>query len=608
MQAFAVVQRLKTAHDVTVIESKPDPRHIVNGRMIPTEHYCDQPFVVKTDDGAWLCCVTTGAGHEGAQGQHVTTMRSTDCGKTWSAPVPVEQQPYDVENSYAVMLKASAGRVYIFYNHNTDNVREVKRHDGEGAFERVDSLGHFVFKYSDDHGRSWSEKRYDIPFRLFQCDRDNIYGGELCFFWNVGKPFTHEGAAFVSLHKIGQMGEGFMQQSEGVLLKSDNLLSESDPDKITWKTLPDGEVGLRAPADGGAVSEEQSYVVLSDGSFYVNYRTIAGYPVEAYSRDGGHTWGEPQYKCYADGRRMKNPRAANFVWKCENGKYLYWFHNHGGDFIRSLWGQDSASNGLVKNGGSPYDDRNPAWLCGGVEVDSPEGKIIKWSEPEVVLYTDDPFIRMSYPDLVEQDGNYYLTETQKKIARVHEIPADFIEKIWAGLEGGVAKPEPILSHSSAEMPAPQLKPFFVRDHTTMDFHGIQTRAGFSLELELKSNEPGTVLDGMAPDGRGIRLSIIDGKCLELLMSDGQTQQRITSEPCLQDGNNHVVVNIDGGPHIVSFVVNGRFCDGGAHRQFGWSRFSPHLTRLDFVDSWKLSNHATLNVYDRVLMTAESMPN
>ena len=585
-----------------------DWRDIEEGYQIPTASYCDQPFVVKTDDGAWLCCVTTGTGHEGAQGQHVTTMRSTDCGKTWSTPVPVEQHPYEVENSYAVMLKTPAGRIYIFYNHNTDNVREVKKHDGTGSFERVDSLGRYVFKYSDDHGRSWSAERYDIPFRLFQCDRDNIYGGKLCFFWNVGKPFAHEGSAFVSLHKIGEMGEGFMQQSEGVLLKSTNLLAECDPKKITWETLPDGEAGLCAPADGGAVAEEQSYVVLSDGSFYVNYRTIAGYPAEAYSRDGGHTWSEPQFKCYADGRRMKNPRAANFVWKCKNGKYLYWFHNHGGDFIRSLWGQDSAANGLVKNGGSPYDDRNPAWLCGGIEVDSPEGKIIKWSEPEVVLYSDDPFIRMSYPDLVEQDGKYYLTETQKKIARVHEIPVEFVEKIWAGLEGSIEKPEPILSSSSAEVSAPELKPFFERDHSTMDFHGIQTRAGFSLELELKSNEAGIILDGMSPDGRGIRLSIIDGNCLELSMSDGQTEQRITSEPCLKSGINHVVVNIDGGPHIVSFVVNGRFCDGGSHKQFGWSRFSPYLTRVDFVDSWKLYNHSILKVYAHVLMTAESMTN
>lgn len=39
---------------------------------------------------------------------------------------------------------------------------------------------------------------------------------------------------------------------------------------------------------------------------------------------------------------------------------------------------------------------------------------------------------------------------------------------------------------------------------------------------------------------------------------------------------HIVVIVAGGPKIVSFVTNGRFNDGGEHRQYGWSRFSPNL--------------------------------
>jgi len=30
----------------------PDPRHIANGWPIPSEGYADQPYIVKTDDGA----------------------------------------------------------------------------------------------------------------------------------------------------------------------------------------------------------------------------------------------------------------------------------------------------------------------------------------------------------------------------------------------------------------------------------------------------------------------------------------------------------------------------------------------------------------------------
>ncbi len=47
----------------------PDPRYISNGRAIPSERYADQPCIVRTDDGAWLCVITTGKGAEGSGGQ-----------------------------------------------------------------------------------------------------------------------------------------------------------------------------------------------------------------------------------------------------------------------------------------------------------------------------------------------------------------------------------------------------------------------------------------------------------------------------------------------------------------------------------------------------------
>lgn len=597
--------------------STPDPRHLSHGREIPTEGYSDQPFIVRTDDGAWLCCVTTGPGHEGVQGQHVTTLRSTDQGRTWSEPVPVE--PGDRrENSYAVMFKVSSGRIYIFYNHNTDNVREILSHDRKQPIKRVDSLGHFVFKYSDDHGRSWSAVRYDIPFRLFQCDRENVYGGTPCFFWNVGKPFVLNGRVYVSLHKVGQMGRGFFQQSEGALLKSDNLLTETDPAKIRWETLPDGDVGLRTPPGGGPISEEHSYCVLSDGSIYCVYRSIDGYPVESYSRDGGHTWSTPRYKCYADGRRMKHPRAANFVWKCANGKYLYWFHTHGGKVMREAPGNAD---------GGAYDDRNPVWLSAGIEIDLPSGREIAWSEPEIVLYDDDPYVRISYPDLVEEDGKYYLTETQKDIARVHEISTDLLDGMWAALarqlgQGGdrgveakddkrlLALPEAGQSMPAAA-PLPPLPWFRVRDGSKMDFRGKDTGEGVALEfvVALADLAPGRVLlDNRDAAGCGFCLRTADGGALELSLNDGQTENRWTGDPVLSAGRrHHVVVNIDGGPRIISFVIDGRFCDGGDARQFGWGRFSPHLKHLNGDSELRIGPEVMrLNVFGRILQTFEAV--
>lgn len=589
-----------------------DPRHIQNGLPIPSEGYADQPYVVKTDDGAWLCVMTTGRGTEGEPGQHVVTLRSADRGKTWSDPVAVE--PADgPEASYAVLLKTPSGRIYCFYNHNTDNVREVKREDA-GVYKRVDSLGHFVFKYSDDHGRTWSARRYPIPVREFACDRANVYGGKIRFFWNVGRPLIHGEAALVPLHKVGAFGPGFFTQSEGAFLRSPNLLRERDPEKIAWETLPEGDTGLRTPAGGGRISEEQSLTSLSDGSLYCVYRTVDGWPACAYSRDGGRTWSEPRYASYTPGgRRIKHPRAANFAWRCSNGRFLYWFHNHAGPAVHRLptpW--------------DPYADRNPVWLSAGIERDGPEGRVIHWSQPEILLYDDDPFIRMSYPDLIEDGGRYFVTETQKNIGRVHEIDPELLEGLFnqwetarvatRGLVLDIPGDRPV----PAEAPMPRLPELHARDNTRPDYGGKDLRAGFSLALwlTLESLEPGQViLDSRTETGQGILVSTTEAGTVGITLSDGRSRSSWDSDPgAVQAGKlHHLVITVDGGPKILTFVVNGVLCDGGEARQFGWGRFSPTLrtpngaARLRIGPKMKGSIRS-LRVYDRALRTSEAVGN
>jgi hypothetical protein len=591
-----------------------DPRHLSAGWEIPTETYSDQPYIVIADDGAWVCVLTTGVGREGAAGQHVVTLRSTDHGRTWAAPVDVE--PADgPEASYAVLLKGPGGRLYCFYNHNTDNLRALRADDppyAGGLCTRVDSQGHFVFKVSDDHGRSWSAGRYEIPMRNMEIDRANAYGGTVRFFWNVGKPFIHAGAAYVSLHKVGGFGEGFFTRSEGVLLRSADLLAARDPSHATWETMPEGDYGLRTPPGGGPIAEEQSYVVLSDGSFYCVYRTIDGHPACTLSRDGGRTWDTPRYQCYADGRPMKHPRAANFLWKCANGHYLYWFHNHGGRFILEHPRRRTIA----------YDERNPVWLCGGVEVDTPQGKDIRWSQPEIVLYDDDPIIRMSYPDLVEEEGHYYLTETQKDLARTHAVDPALLEGLWGqatraevvtrGLllslpAGGTAMP--------AEAPAPRLPLFTQRDHARADFGTLDRRAGFTVEawLCLSDEAPGqALLDARLPTGQGWALLTAPGGAVEIILNDGRTENRWACDPgILRPGQrHHVVVIVDGGPKVIAFVVDGALHDGGAARQFGWGRYSPHLREANGSATLRLATARgqvrSLRIYERALRISEAI--
>lgn len=590
----------------------PDWRNITNGSIILNDGYSDQPYIVKTDDGAWLAVTTTGMGVEGASGQHVVSQRSTDLGKTWSPPVDVEPAN-GPEASYAVLLKTPYGRVYVFYNHNTDNVRQViadKPAYPDGYCRRVDSLGHFVFKYSDDGGRTWSPKRYEVPVRTFEIDRRNPYQGKLKFFWNVGRAFASRGAGFVPIHKVGGFGEGFFTSSEGALLKSSNILTEHNPEKIVWQTLPDGDIGIRAPAGGGPIAEEQSFSVLSDGSFFCVFRTIDGYPAYTYSRDGGHTWEPSQYMRYDDGRLMKHPRAANFAWRCQNGKYIYWFHNHGGKFIGTNPNRRTMS----------YEDRNPAWLVGGIEADGPKGKIIRWSQPEIGLYDDDPFIRMSYPDMVADGGKYFITETQKNIARVHQIDSSLLEGMWDELERShntVINSGALLTwnrkDSGATVGAPPL-PIFVQRSKRADYGTEDMRAGFSLDLWVKLpnlTARQTLLDNRTPDGRGFVLQTAPSGTLEIALNDGRTENRWTSDPGMLDAasSHHVSVVVDGGPKIISFVIDDKFRDGGDARQFGWGRFSPNLRSANGSPTLRIGAAvAAVTIYGRALRTAEAIEN
>ena len=594
-----------------------DSRLLENGRVIHAEnHYVDEPFIIKADDGAWVCALSIGDWQEADRSQRTSVRRSYDQGLSWSEPIDIE--PADgPEGSKAVLLKIPGGRIYAFYIYNTDDIREVPGDNPpyeSGMCKRVDSLGDFVYKYSDDHGKSWSENRYIIPMREFEIDRENPLGGRVKFGMNSAIPMVLGASAYVPFTKVGSFGEGLFSRSEGVLFKSDNLLSESDPEKIRWETLPKGDKGLRPLPQGGAIAEEHSFAPLSDGGIHCVYRTIAGWPLVSYSRDQGYTWSPPEYMTYADGRRVKCPRAANFAWRCQNGKYLYWYHNHGGkDFLKRI----------ERNSHYSFEDRNPVWLLGGIEVDGPEGKEIKWSQPEIILYTDDPIVRISYPDLLEDGGEYYVTETNKDIGRIHKLDKQLIEGLWEQFEekGKVQQDGLILEVKGPQklnIPSPWIPDFSVLDETYADYRSKHTRRGISMDcwIRLYSLDTGQVLaENMTQDGRGFCIQVGQKGTIECILRDDMTENRWRGDfGILEVGEwHHVGIVIDAGPHVITFVIDGKVLDGGDERQFGWGRFSPYLQSLKGDENMRINPNingemGAFRLYDRALRNSELIKN
>lgn len=585
----------------------PDWRHIDRGRRLPFGgRYLDQPYLVESDDGHWVMVATCGSGHEGTPGQSVAIARSPDHGKTWSAPVFLEHTD-GPEASYGIPLKTAFGRIYVFYNHNTDNLREVKADPAffpGGRCERVDTQGHFVFRYSDDHGRTWSPDRFEVPVRAFEIDRENPYGGKVRFFWTVGRAFSANGRGYFPLHKVGGFGDGFITRSEGALIEATNIHTEQDPAKLVFKTLPEGNKGIRGVAGGGPVAEEHSICVLKDGSFFVLFRTTDGHNACAYSRDGGRTWSPSQYMRYHDKRLFKHPRAATFVFPHSSGKYLCWFHNHGG---------------------LGYKDRRMVWVSVGTETETVRGNELVWSEPEVLLYSDDLNGSFSYPDLIEANGRTYLTISHKQFGTLHEIDPHFLEKILSGNDDntGPVVDECILDRFDPAQPLPEAMQWSglptVNDRTGWweDIFTRDTRRGFTLEFALEGSggEEGCLFDSRDKCGNGaVVWRRADGSA-EISLRDGLGECRWSSRAGLLKAGRltHLALIVDGGPKIVSFVIDGIFDDGGASRAVGYGHFRPTLRKLGespevrFPDADRLGLRG-VRIHSRALLTCECRQN
>lgn len=548
-----------------------DWRDIRQGRVIPDEGYCDQPYVVHAADGAWLCVMTTGSGHEGAGGQHVVVIRSDDHGESWSPPVELESAHGPVA-SWGMPLVTPTGRIYVFYVFNGDEI----------TGRRADMLGWYCYRYSDDDGRSWS-KRHRLPLRVTEVDRGNDWKGEVQIFWGIGKPIVTDGAAVFGFSKIGRY---MLDESEGWFFRSPNLLTERDPSAIEWELLPEGEHGLRAP-EHGSIQSEQNLVPLANGDLYCVYRTTMGYPCHSYSRDGGRSWTLPEAATYSPGgRRIKHPRACPRIWKASSGRFLLWFHNTG----EKDWSPGT---------------RNPGWITGGAERDG----FVHWSEPEILLYDEDSDVRISYPDLIEEGGRVWITETQKSVARVHEIDPTLLEGLWSPPDGNAIRKDALLDVSGEDSV----------DSRLPALPDVDRGGGLTFELSLpprRSREAEEVVVAGGA-GTGIVLHRRDGGVVFEARHGDRSVEFSTVAIDLDDGEqHHIVLILDGGPGIIRWVVDGVLLDGGDEARRGWQRFragdDPELVARVLQEAsgreivLASERAGDLRIYARALRTSEAI--
>jgi hypothetical protein len=597
-----------------------DIRNVINAQSeIPSKNYCDQPYIAVAKNGDWVCVMTTGPGRESKAGQHIAASISKDRGKTWSNPFDIEpSNPVDgLESSWAIPYVTKFGRIYVFYTYNGDSLTPKNTWLDKSiklAYNFCE-MGWFAYKYSDDNGQTWS-KRYRIPIKEKTADYLNPWNGKVQLFWSICTPITVNNTMYFAYSK---MAFHVQTMNEGFLIKSDNINFERDPLKINWSQLPESNIGICDP-NMGVIQEEHNIVDLRNGDLYCVYRTQEGFPAESYSRDGGKTWSIPQFVRYADGRALKNPQACAKLFKTSEGKYLLWYHNN------SAKGYTGA--------------RNPVWLSGGVEK---RGKIL-WSQPEILLYRNDTSYAkisqgMSYPDFIEIDNKFWVTETQKSIARVHTIDNNLLNGLWKqGKQKSITKQGLIFEGKNLNK----------SQEINLSMNDLNN-SGFTIDMWLTFDKlvPGQILfDNRSEKGIGFTIQVSDRRTLDLVLTDGKdrgymeaTQDKLLTpvhasfdmyqekrlwsqkfninetDPGLLYENlpQHVVFIVDGLSRVISNVVNGKLSDGGRYKLYGWNRISHDLTLKGKSEKLRIMPDFdgcinSIRIYDRYLTTSEAISN
>jgi hypothetical protein len=157
-----------------------------------------------------------------------------------------------------------------------------------------------------------------------------------------------------------------------------------------------------------------------------------------------------------------------------------------------------------------------------------------------------------------------------------------------------------------------------RSVTMPKLPNLADRGGFTLEFTVKFDEltAGQVLlDSRNAAGRGLVVQTTPHPAVELALSDGAQTNKWRCDAGLLTTNqtHHIGIVVDGGPHIITFVVDGAVCDGGTERQHGWSRFPADLADVNGATEAKITpplggQLRSLRIYDRFLRHAELIAN
>jgi predicted amino acid-binding ACT domain protein len=152
--------------------------------------------------------------------------------------------------------------------------------------------------------------------------------------------------------------------------------------------------------------------------------------------------------------------------------------------------------------------------------------------------------------------------------------------------------------------------------------GLQSADGsFSIELTFECSKQHADIALLrtrmnAPErSTGVVIETTRHGHIRLTIRDGKHTYRAKSDTgLLKPGTlNHAVFIVDAGPKIITCVLNGKLCDGGEHRQYGWLRYDTNLGDAHRVERLAVAPEvrarvSLVRIYNRYLLTSEAVGN
>ena len=219
------------------------------------------PVLVTLKGGSLGAAVRGGDGHVGIKGR-LDWIRSEDRGKTWSEPAVIVDSKWDDRNAGVGVM--SDGTVVMAY-------AEASTYNDEGVWDTSRGKYAMFYVYSNDNGRTWSEK------------------AELCpDLFHAGSPYgriisLRNGTALMQIYTWQDQAGSAAGERTPVSSRCVGVVRSTDNGR-TW-------------GDWSVVAREYneiSLVELADGRIVAAMRSERGDTAVCESPDGGRTWSEPR--------------------------------------------------------------------------------------------------------------------------------------------------------------------------------------------------------------------------------------------------------------------------------------------------------------------------